>query len=132
MADKVEKSDTEWRAELTPDQYEVTRQQGTEQAFTGKYHDCKIPGTYECVGCRAELFSSEAKYDSGTGWPSFFEPIEPGCVAEHEDHSRGIVRIEVKCKRCEAHLGHVFPDGPQPTGMRYCMNSAALLLKQEG
>ena len=129
MADKIRKSDAEWRSELTDEQYHVTRQRGTERAFTGKYHESKDPGVYTCVCCGQELFSSETKYESGTGWPSFYVPLSKDSVATHEDNEYGMRRMEVVCSRCDAHLGHVFPDGPRPTGLRYCMNSAALELK---
>jgi peptide-methionine (R)-S-oxide reductase len=126
---KIVKSDAEWRAQLTPVQFHVTRRKGTERAFTGPYHDAKTQGDYHCVCCGSPLFASEAKYDSGTGWPSFFAPIAAGAVEERDDSSFFSRRTEIVCARCEAHLGHVFPDGPRPTGLRYCMNGHALTLK---
>ncbi len=128
MADKIVKGDAEWRSQLSEQQYAVTRQQETERPFTGIYHDCKEPGTYSCVCCGSRLFRSETKFDSGTGWPSFFDPIDPTALTTREDLSHGMQRIEVICSHCDAHLGHLFPDGPTPTGQRYCMNSTALLL----
>jgi len=127
---RVEKSEEEWRTQLAPEQYEVCRQKGTERPFTGNYYDCKRDGTYRCACCGNELFSSESKYESGTGWPSFTEPIGDESVSTQDDHSTGTLRSEVTCARCDAHLGHVFPDGPKPTGTRYCMNSIALDLDE--
>jgi len=131
QTEKVFKSDEEWRKQLTPEQYHVARKAGTEPAFTGKYWKTKDPGTFTCVCCGQPLFSSETKFDSGTGWPSFWKPVEEGAVATHADSSYGMVRNEVRCSRCDAHLGHVFEDGPNPTGLRYCMNSASLNLEPE-
>lgn len=128
MAEKINKTDAEWRAELTPEQYHILREKGTERAFTGEYYKTKAPGTYLCAGCGQELFRSETKYDSGSGWPSFYQPAQPEHVEAHEDRSFGMKRTEVTCSRCGAHLGHVFEDGPDPTGLRYCINSASLKL----
>jgi peptide-methionine (R)-S-oxide reductase len=128
MANKIQKSNAEWRTELTPAQYHVLREKGTERAFTGEYDHAKQPGEYRCAGCGKVLFRSDEKFDSGSGWPSFYAPAEQEAVETETDKSYGMVRTEVKCSDCGGHLGHVFDDGPQPTGLRYCINSAALKL----
>lgn len=128
MVEKIKKTEEEWKRELTPEQYHVLREKGTERAFTGEYAHTKDAGTYKCAACGQELFSSDTKFESGSGWPSFYQPMDKGSVESHEDNAYGMRRTEVVCSRCESHLGHVFPDGPRPTGLRYCINSASLKL----
>lgn len=128
---KILKTDEEWRAQLTPEQYRITRQHGTERAFSSPDFDLSKAGVYHCVCCNRPLYRSQAKFNSGTGWPSFYEPISPNAVTKHHDTSYGMSRTEIRCADCDAHLGHVFPDGPPPTGLRYCMNGVALTFEQE-
>jgi len=131
MTEKYKKSDEEWKKELNDHQYKVTRLKRTESPFTGKHHNNKDKGVYRCICCDMELFASDAKYDSGSGWPSFFKPSKKENIKEEMDNSHGIVRVEVLCSKCDAHLGHLFPDGPNPTGLRYCINSTSLNFKKE-
>ncbi|MDG2266602.1 MAG: peptide-methionine (R)-S-oxide reductase MsrB [Candidatus Marinimicrobia bacterium] len=130
MSKKILKSDSEWETCLTPEEYKILREKGTEMAFTGKFYNHKEDGTYSCAGCDYELFSSETKFDSGTGWPSFYQALEKDRIIEKEDKTLGMTRVEILCARCESHLGHVFTDGPNPTGLRYCVNSVSLDFKE--
>lgn len=128
MSEKAVKTAAEWQAELSPEEFRICREKGTERAFSGRYYDEHRQGIYRCRCCGEPLFSSEAKYESGSGWPSFWQPVKDGVVDEHRDSSHGMIRTEIVCRKCDAHLGHVFPDGPRPTGLRYCVNSASLML----
>lgn len=128
---KIAKTAAEWQEELTSEQFHICREKGTERAFTGEYWNCHEKGVYHCRCCGAPLFSSDSKYDSGSGWPSFYQPVADGMIGENRDITHGMIRTEIVCKQCEAHLGHVFPDGPKPTGLRYCVNSASLKLEKK-
>lgn len=131
MADERRMTEQDWKAKLSPEQYRILREKGTEPPFTGAYYDEHSPGTYRCAGCGEPLFDASTKYDSGSGWPSFYAPVDRSKVVEHEDRSHGMRRIEITCAKCGSHLGHVFPDGPKPTGLRYCVNSASLELEKK-
>jgi peptide-methionine (R)-S-oxide reductase len=131
IMEKIRKSEEEWRRSLNPQQYHVLREKGTERPFSGEYAETSAPGVYRCAGCGLELFSSGSKFDAGCGWPSFYDPLQKENIEEHDDRSHGMVRTEVTCARCGGHLGHVFPDGPRPTGLRYCINSASLHLDEK-
>lgn len=131
MSDKIEKSEVDWKAELTPEQYHVLREKGTERAWTGVYNDFKGDGNFHCAGCGAALFDAGTKFDSGSGWPSFYDMVNPEAVKEISDNSHGMIRTEVVCAKCDGHLGHVFPDGPNPTGLRYCINSLSIVHEKD-
>jgi len=131
MAEKLRKTEAEWQQELTPEQYRVLRQKGTERPFSGEYAETNTPGVYRCAACGQELFASATKFDAGCGWPSFYQPVGEDRIEEHQDNSYGMRRVEVTCARCDSHLGHVFPDGPRPTGLRYCINAVALKMDRK-